>query len=99
MKAKIHPQFYVDAQVVCSCGNKFTTGSTTQTIMVEVCNKCHPLYTGEHRFVDTKGKVEKFQKKQQLAAQMKERLAQRKSKKEDKSEKKTKSLRELLAEA
>lgn len=99
MKAKIHPEFYKDAQVICSCGNRFTTGSTTKTIMVEVCNKCHPLYTGEHRFVDTKGKVEKFQKKMKVAAEMRAKLSQKKSKKQDKTEKQTKSLRELLAEA
>ncbi len=99
MKAKIHPQFNTSAQVVCSCGNRFTTGSTRDNISVEVCNKCHPLYTGEHRFVDTKGKVEKFQKKVQLAKEMREKLAQKKSKKEGKSEKQTKSLRELLAES
>lgn len=99
MKAKTHPHYFMDAQVICSCGNKFVTGSTTQTIMVEVCSKCHPLYTGEHRFVDTKGKVEKFQKKQKMAEEMKKQLSLKKVRKEEKSEKKTKSLRELLAES
>ncbi len=98
MKSKIHPTFLTDTVVICSCGNKFTTGSTVSNIQVEVCSKCHPLYTGEHRFVDTKGKVEKFQKKQKLAADMQKKIASQKSKKEEKSEKKTKSLRELLQE-
>lgn len=98
MKAKIHPTFFSDAQVSCACGNKFVTGSTKQEIKVDVCNKCHPLYTGEHRFVDTKGKVEKFQKKQELAREMQKKLSSSKARKENKTEKKTKSLRELLAE-
>lgn len=99
MKAKIHPQFFEEVQVICACGNKFMTGSTVNSITVEVCNKCHPLYTGEHRFVDTKGKVEKFQKKQKLAAEMQKKLSSSKVKKEEKAEKKTKSLRELLQES
>lgn len=98
MKAKTHPQFYPDALVTCSCGNRYTTGSTRQTIQVDVCSKCHPLYTGEHRFVDTKGKVEKFRKKMEVAQEMRKQLAQKKTKKQEKSEKTTKSLRELLAE-
>ena len=98
MKAKIHPAFVTDAQVVCACGNKFTTGSTKQHIQVDVCNKCHPLYTGEHRFVDTKGKVERFQKKLELAKEMQVKLKASKAKKTAKTERTTKSLRELLAE-
>jgi large subunit ribosomal protein L31 len=99
MKASIHPQYKLDAKVICACGNTYTVGSTKDLIQVEVCNKCHPFYTGEHRFVDTKGKVEKFQKKQQLAAEMKQKLSANKKKSEEKGERKTKSLRELLSEA
>jgi len=100
MKAQIHPQYFVDAKVICSsCGINYVTGSTKQSIHVEVCSKCHPFYTGEHRFLDTKGKVEKFQKKQQLAAEMKAKKATLKKKDDDKSEHKVKSLRELLGES
>jgi len=99
MKAQIHPQYFSDAQVSCICGNKFTTGSTRQIIQVDVCNKCHPFYTGEQRFVDTKGKVEKFQKKQQLAAEMQKKLGASKKTREAKEERKVKSLRELLSES
>ena len=54
MKAEIHPQFHA-AQVHCVCGNAFTVGSTTESIRVEVCNKCHPFYTGTPNSVDTAG--------------------------------------------
>jgi large subunit ribosomal protein L31 len=64
MKASIHPQFYDDVTVTCTgCGMSFVTGSTKKSITVHVCSKCHPFYTGEQRFIDTKGKVEKFKKK------------------------------------
>jgi large subunit ribosomal protein L31 len=63
MKSKIHPTWYTDAVVTCSCGNTFTTGSTQKTIAVDICSACHPFYTGEMRFVDVQGRVEKFQAK------------------------------------
>ena len=62
MKAEIHPQFH-QAQVHCVCGNEFTVGSTTDSIRVEVCNKCHPFFTGTQNIVDTAGQVERFQKR------------------------------------
>ena len=99
MKAQIHPQYFTDAKVICSsCGLTYTTGSTKQTIHVEVCSKCHPFYTGEHKFLDTKGKVEKFQKKVQVAAELKAKKASMQKKTEEKGERKVKSLRELLGE-
>lgn len=63
MKEKIHPKYFPDASVTCSCGNKFTTGSTRQTLRVELCNKCHPYFTGEQKIIDTAGRVERFNKK------------------------------------
>lgn len=98
MKANIHPKFYEDAVVVCACGNTFTTGSTKKNINVEVCHKCHPFYTGEQRFLDTKGRVDTFQKKQKLAKEYQEKIKTKQSKKEEKEERKTKTLRELLME-
>jgi large subunit ribosomal protein L31 len=98
MKANIHPKYYSDAQVICACGNKFITGSTKQHISVEVCSKCHPIYTGEHRFVDIKGRVDVFQKKQKMALKYKSVLANKKLRKEGKKEMKVKSLKELLGE-
>ena len=63
MKDKIHPKYFPDAKVTCSCGNTFTTGSTRQTLRVELCNKCHPFFTGEQKIIDTAGRVERFNKK------------------------------------
>ena len=66
MKEKIHPNYYTDAKVVCSCGNTFTTGATKQLLKVEVCSKCHPLFTGEQRIVDTAGRVERFKRRYKM---------------------------------
>ncbi|MBM3154384.1 MAG: 50S ribosomal protein L31 [Chloroflexi bacterium] len=66
MKEKIHPKYYNDARVVCSCGNTFTTGSTKKEMRVELCSKCHPFYTGEQRIVDTAGRVERFKRKYKM---------------------------------
>lgn len=63
MKTKIHPEYNNDCVVTCACGNSFTTGSTMKEIRVELCNKCHPFYTGKQKFVDTARRVEKFQEK------------------------------------
>lgn len=62
MKEKIHP-VYKEATVTCACGNTFTTRSTREKIAVEICANCHPFYTGKQKFVDTAGRVEKFQRK------------------------------------
>lgn len=63
MKQATHPQYFEEAQVICQCGNKFTIGSTQEVIHVELCDKCHPFYTGEQRFVDSGSRIEKFNKK------------------------------------
>ena len=62
MKPKIHPD-YVDCKVSCGCGNSFMTRSTRKEIHVEVCSACHPFYTGRQKFVDTAGRIEKFNRK------------------------------------
>lgn len=64
MKSSIHPTYYSDSQVTCACGNKFTTGSTLKKIEVEVCSQCHPFFTGQQKFVDIKGRIDKFKEKQ-----------------------------------
>ena len=66
MKEKIHPKFYEDAQVVCSCGNTFTIGSTKKQLRVELCAKCHPFFTGERKMIDTAGRVERFKQRYKL---------------------------------
>ena len=62
MKDGIHPEYYV-TQVSCGCGNKFTTRSTRKELKVDICNVCHPFYTGKLKFVDTAGRIEKFKNK------------------------------------
>lgn len=62
MKEKIHPE-YIEAQVTCACGNTFKTRATVAELRVDICNACHPFYTGKQKFVDTAGRVERFQKK------------------------------------
>ena len=59
MKTDIHPK-YIDAEIRCACGNVIKTRSTKQTIIVGICNACHPFYTGTQKFVDTAGRVDKF---------------------------------------
>ena len=59
MKQGIHPE-YVECTVRCSCGNVFKTRSTKSEITVELCNECHPFYTGQQKFVDTGGRVQRF---------------------------------------
>ncbi len=63
MKTKIHPQYFTDTKVTCACGNTFVTGSTMKEIRTELCNQCHPFYTGKQKFVDTARRVEKFQER------------------------------------
>ncbi len=71
MKEKIHPTWFPEANVHCACGNVFTTGSTLKSINIEVCSACHPLFTGQQKFLDTAGRVDKFN--QRLAAADKKR--------------------------
>jgi large subunit ribosomal protein L31 len=78
VKTKIHPKWFADAKVTCACGNQFTTGSTLQTIQVEICSACHPLYTGQQKFVDTAGRVDKFN---QRVAQAQVKQAEAKARK------------------
>lgn len=66
MKKDIHPTYYPDAQVICACGNTWTTGSTKKVIHTEVCSKCHPFFTGQQqRLIDIEGQVDRFYKKLQ----------------------------------
>jgi len=62
MKEGIHPK-YVETKVTCGCGNSFTTRSTQPELKVDVCNLCHPFYTGKLKYVDTAGRIERFRSK------------------------------------
>lgn len=84
MKKEIHPTYYEDAKVVCACGNTFTTGSTKPEIHVEICSQCHPFFTGTAKYVDTEGRVERFQRQAKEAESTREVLKKRKEAKEGK---------------
>lgn len=98
MKQSIHPQWYPNAIVTCACGNTFTVGATKPELRVEICAKCHPFFTGEMKFVDTMGRVERFQQKQKAAAAQASVLAARKKKKQERTEslRNPKSLKDML---
>lgn len=98
MKANIHPQYYEDCVVTCrSCSTTFTTGSTQKSILMEVCNNCHPFYTGEQRFIDATGRVDQFTKRMEQAKIYREQQKAKKDKNK-KSSNQGKSLRELLGD-
>ncbi len=84
MKKNIHPTYYKDAIIHCSCGKTFKIGSTKPEIHVEVCSACHPFYTGQDKIIDTAGRVEKFKKraakKQELKPKNKIKKTSRKHK-------------------
>jgi large subunit ribosomal protein L31 len=62
MKPEIHPEYH-NVTVMCACGNTFQTRSTKEELRLEVCNECHPFFTGKQRLLDSAGRVEKFQRK------------------------------------
>jgi large subunit ribosomal protein L31 len=101
MKKKIHPKYHHKTKVTCACGNSFYTGSTLDEIKVEICAKCHPFFTGEEKFIDTLGRVERFKQAQQKAAKTgfvskKKRKAKKNQEEKEKEAKKPKSLKEML---
>jgi large subunit ribosomal protein L31 len=77
------------------CGNSFTVGSTQEVIRVELCNKCHPFYTGEQKFVDSGSRIQKFQKKQEQASKYKVTKTKKEEEKR-KADQAPKTLREML---
>lgn len=68
MKKNIHPAYYPSAKVSCACGAKFAVGSTKPEISVEICDSCHPFYTGKGKLIDIAGRVEKFKARKEKAA-------------------------------
>ena len=96
MKTKVHPKYYDNCQVICACGNTFTTGSTLPEIKIEICSNCHPFFSGKMKYVDTLGRVERFQQKQAAAAKNKYVKKSLRKKKTVKSNVKAKTLKEML---
>ena len=102
MKADIHPSWTPEAKVTCACGNTFITGSTLPEIRVEICSNCHPYFTGQAKFVDTLGQVERFQKKSEVSKAKKEerkRIEEARLAKVEVKKKERPSLKELLMQA
>ncbi len=82
MKKEIHPKYFPEAKVTCSCGNSWTTGSTQEEIRTEVCSACHPFFTGEQqRLIDMEGQVDRFYKKLQARQEYVENKKQKESEK------------------
>ena len=102
MKTTNQPNWYPDAKVTCACGSTFTTGSTLPAIRVEICSNCHPLFTGQQRFVDTLGQVDRFIKKTEVSKVKQEArkkiMEARKSKVEEKKKDRP-TLKDLLMQA
>ena len=102
MKANIHPQWFEDTKVTCACGESFITGSTVQAIRVDICSKCHPLYTGKQKLVDDMGQVQRFEQKNQKA-QAKQKVIQtileNRASKVQKEKAEKPSLKDLLMQA
>ena len=102
MKKDIHPKWYPKAKVICTCGNTFTIGSTRPEIRVQICAKCHPFFTGEQKYVDTAGRVEKFERKQKKAIGKLSKEEKRRKKEEEQErrrleeEKRPKTFKEML---
>lgn len=95
MKSNIHPTYFDDAKIICSCGNTFTTGATVAELHVELCNKCHPFYTGQQKFVDSASRIDKFRKKIEVAKDKPQKAKTKTSEKED-SDGTPLTLREML---
>ncbi|MCF7906933.1 50S ribosomal protein L31 [Patescibacteria group bacterium] len=90
-KKDIHPQYYPQATITCSCGAKFVAGSTHKKTEVEICSQCHPLYTGKQKFIDTAGRLERFEKMMKKSKDLKESTKARKKANKQKEDKKKKS--------
>ena len=95
MKQGIHPE-YMECTVKCSCGNTFTTKSTKPELKIDICNVCHPFYTGQQRFVDTGGRVQRFADKFGSA---KETVAEREAKAAEKAKRAEEFAKKAEAEA
>jgi large subunit ribosomal protein L31 len=95
MKANIHPKYKHDIEIKCACGNVFISGSTKDEISVDICSACHPFYTGEMKFVDTQGRVEKFQSKMQQAGKFVSKKTKRQEK-DTETETRAVTLKEMI---
>lgn len=86
MKDRIHPR-YVECTVTCGCGNTFVTRATAPSLTVEICSSCHPFYTGKQKFVDTEGRVKKFENRHGWGKDAMDKLLSKKEKRVTRREK------------
>ena len=93
MKKDIHPKWYPECKVTCACGNTFTVGATVPEMHIEVCSACHPYFTGQMKYIDTKGRIQRFQEKAKKAAALK---AKKLKKKERRKKERPESFKEML---
>ena len=102
MRANIHPTWNSEAKVVCACGASFTTGSTQDSIRVDICSVCHPFFTGQQKLVDTLGQVDKFRKMTEKAAvqsEAKKKILEARAEKKASEKTDKLSLKDLLMQA
>lgn len=103
MKKNLHPDWQ-ECTVTCACGNTFVTRGTTPTLQVDICSACHPFFTGEERFVDKQGRIDKFKQKMATSAKLREaakekQLAKKAKKTADSQPAATKSFKQILTAA
>lgn len=96
MKTNIHPNWNHQAVITCSCGNTFTTGSMQDSLSVDICNKCHPFFTGEMKFVDRQGRVDRFMQKMQTAQSKQQNKSKKKKTQQDQPAAEHLSYKQLL---
>jgi len=80
MKKDIHPKYYENTKVTCSCGASFELGSTIPKISVEICSNCHPAYTGNKKYFDSAGRLDRFKTRAEKSAKIQEKISQEKAK-------------------
>ncbi|MDH4358668.1 MAG: 50S ribosomal protein L31 [Candidatus Berkelbacteria bacterium] len=99
MKKDIHPKYYDKAKVTCACGASFEIGATVPTLKVEICSQCHPAYTGEKKFVDTAGRLDRFKARLEKSEKIKAEASKRKAAKKIAVEGKDREPKEKPAKA
>lgn len=98
MKKDIHPKYFENTKVTCSCGAAFEIGSTIPELKVEICSNCHPVYTGKKKFIDTAGRLERFMAKMEKSKKMQEEISKREKSKTTKPDEKTSEAKEIKKE-
>jgi len=99
MKKGIHPTIYNKCRVRCACGNSFEIISTLKSITLEICSACHPFYTGQQKFVDTEGRIDKFERKRKIMEQKMQKAKSKKQNSNKPADKKSLSLKEMFSQS